>query len=202
MLAGACINTNFVAGIHKHGNVDDSSRLQSRRLSDIVGRIASHTWLGTLHRQLHEVGQLHRYYGFGLTIYQQLHNITLFEKTHSITQHLLRNGLLIEGFGIHEDVVITIDIQELPALMLDAHVFNPFTCAEAYFNNPSSSQILQVRAHKRAPVAWTHMMKLGHRIEFVVIAYNHAVVKIRCCCPPQWRNPLSFKQKITFYHLT
>src|SRR6266702_2395244 len=49
-------------------------------------------------------------------------------ETISITEHLLRNGLLIEGFRVHEDVVVAIDIEELPVLVLNAHGIDLFPC--------------------------------------------------------------------------
>ena len=89
--------------------------------------------------------------------------------------------MLIESLGIHEYIIIAIYIEELPVLMFNAHGVNLFARAEALLYDTSGSQILQVCAHKRAPVSRADMMKFGHRVEVVVIAYYHAVVKIGCC---------------------
>src|SRR5437660_9901377 len=78
--------------------------------------------------------------------------------------------------------------------MLDAHIINFFACAEALLDDTSGFQVFKAYTYKSTPVAWTDMMKFGHSKQFTVIAYNHAVVKIGCCCCTQVRILLSFLQ--------
>src|SRR5438270_4974214 len=194
ILTCARINTDFIAWIDKQGNVDDGARFECGRFSDIVHGVTTHAGFGALHDQFQKVWQFDGDNGIGFAIHQQFYNILLFEIAHSISQHRFRQGLLIECFGIHEDVVVAINIKELPVLMFNAHGIYLFARAESLLNNAARSQILQVYAHERAPVSWTDMMKLSHCIQVVVIAYNHAVIKICCSCSAQWSGRLSFLQ--------
>src|SRR5207247_9604272 len=113
---------------------------------------------------------------------------------HRITNHILGNWLLIESLSIHENIIVTINIEKLPVLMFNAHVIYSLTCAKSLLYYTTSSQILQIDAHKRTPVSRANMMKFCYSIEVVIIAYYHAVVKIGCCCCTQWRFLISFNQ--------
>ena len=93
---------------------------------------------------------------------------------------------LIKRLGIHEHEFITIDIQELPGLALDTHLLDIFACAETQLDHAPVAHIFQTCAHECAPVSRTNMMKFNERIQLAVIADDHAVTKIRCCCSSQW----------------
>ena len=57
--------------------------------------------------------------------------------------------------------------------------------AETLFKDTPALEVFQAHADEGAPVTWTDMMKLGHSIQFAVIANNHAITKIGCCCCTQ-----------------
>src|SRR6266568_413010 len=144
-----------------------------------VSSVAGYTRLSTHHLQLQEVRQLDR--DDPLPIHQHLHDILLLEELHSIAEHLFRQRLLIEGLCIHKDIIIAIDVQELPALVFNAYVFNFFTRTKTMLDHTPIFQVLQARTHESAPVSWAHMMKLDYRVQFTIETYNHAVVEIGCC---------------------
>src|SRR5437764_8645703 len=79
--------------------------------------------------------------------------------------------------------------------MFNANVIYLFARAKSLLYNTTSSDILQINAHKRTPVTRANMMKFRYSIEVVIITYYHAVVKIGRRGCTQWRVLLPFKQK-------
>src|SRR5579883_3208742 len=180
VLAGARIDTHFIARVDEKRHVHDCTGLQGRRLGDVVGGIAAHTWLGTLDEQLQEVGHLYR--DDVLAIDQHLDLILLLEKLDRVAQHLFRDGLLIVGLGVHKDIVAAVDVQKLPVLVLDTHLVYIFTRTETLLDHTAIFQVFEACTHERAPVSGTDVMKLGNRPQITVITNDHAVAKIGCRC--------------------
>src|SRR5947209_1531275 len=180
ILPRACIDANLIARIHEQRDVYHCTGFQCGGFRDVVGGIATHAGFSTHYFQVDEVGWLDG--DDDVAINQGLYGVPFFEEFDDIANLLSRDGLLVVGFGVHEDVVVAIDVQELPALMLDTHFFDLFTGAEAHLDHTSSAHVLEVGADERTPVSRADVVELGHNVQVIIITYYHAVAKIGCSC--------------------
>src|SRR5436305_4595149 len=189
ILPSTRINTNPIPRINKQRHIHHCTSLQCSGLGDIVCRIATYARISAFNGQSQEVWQLYRNDLFAIN--EHLYLILLLQKFDGVSQHIFGDGLLVIALGIHKDIIATINIQELPVLMLDAHLINFLTGAETLLDHTTIFQILQACTYKSAPVARTDVMEFSNCVKFIVKTYDHAVTKIGGCCITQRSVPLS-----------
>src|SRR5579859_7441701 len=184
VLAGTGINANLFAGVDEQGNVDNGARFEGGGFGDVVRGIATHTWLGTHYLDFYEVGQFGGDDGFAID--QQLYRVLLFQELDGLTKQLFGNRLLIVGFRVHENIIITINVQELPSLVFYTNLFYVFTGAETLLDDTTAFEVFQICAYKGTPVSRTDMMEFSYGVQFIIVAYDHAVTKFGGCSITQW----------------
>src|SRR5579884_853053 len=180
ILSRPCIDANLIARVDEQRDVYHCTGFQCGRFRDVVCGVAAHAGFSAHYFQVYEVGRLDG--DDDVAIDQGFYGVPFFEEFDDIADLLSGDGLLVVGFGVHEDVVVAINVQELPALMLDAHFFDLFAGTEAHLDHTPGAHVFQVGADERTPVSGADVVELGHNVQVVIITYYHAVAKIGGSC--------------------
>ncbi|MPN44206.1 hypothetical protein SDC9_191767 [bioreactor metagenome] len=98
----------------------------------------------------------------------------------------MSDGLLVVGFLIHKDKIVTFFVHKLKWTTFYAYIFQLFANIKTAFNYTTIDNIFKSGAHKSIAFAWLYMEKFYNEIQlsihtdtrsvFNILSINHEVI--------------------------
>ena len=175
--AVTCVNAYNLALVDEQRYADLGAGLQLGRLECVSSGITTQTWFGVgngelyFSRQFGEEDRIRRCVG------NDVNNKSLFQVIHTGDQVMGDRNLLV-SLVVHEDVVLTLLVQELVRTTLYANIFQFLADIEAALQNATVNNVFELNAHNRVALAGFHMQKFDYEIQTAVHTDANAVLDV------------------------
>jgi len=90
------------------------------------------------------------------------------------------NGVLLEGFLIHKDIIFAFFVQELIGTTFYPHIFEFFADVETTFKHITVDYIFQFCTHESVAFSGFYMQKFDTEIELSVHTDTRSVFNVLC----------------------
>ena len=118
---------------------------------------------------------------FGVGVHDHFHGVAFLEELGGVDE-FLGDGDLLEGFGVHHDVVVAFHVEELVGTALDAHGVDFDAGGEGVFDDAAGFDVLEFGAHEGGSFTGFDVLELHDAIEIVLEDDAKSVFEISCCC--------------------
>ena len=173
----AGIYFNDFALVDKEGHAYLSTCFKRRGLQGVGGGVAFESGLGVGDFQLRLDGHFCVEDSFSRSIAHYVNNVTFLHEVHACDK-VLGDRSLVEGFLVHEDVVLALLIEILELATLYAYVFKCFTDIEALFEYAATYYVLEGGTHDGVTLSRLHVQEVDAEIELAIHADAGALLDV------------------------
>ena len=173
----AGIYTDSLAFVYEERYADLSTCLESSRFEGVGSGIALETWLGVGDYQLNLGWQLSEEDSVGACIRYNIANKTLFQELNTCDK-VVTDRYLLESLLVHEDIILTLFVEELVWTALNANILKFLTNVEAALQYATINNIFEFNTHDGVTLSWLNVQEVNYKIQTAVHADTYAVLYV------------------------
>ena len=173
----ARVDTDHFALVDEQRHTYLCAGLNRCRLECVRRRIAFQTRLRIGNGQLYLRRQFCEKHGVRRCVRYNLYVHTLFEEIHTRDQ-VMADGHLLESLVVHEDIVLTLFVEELIRTALYAYILQLLTDIEATLQHATIHYIFEFNTHNSVALTRFDVQELNYEIQTAIHTDTYAVFDV------------------------
>jgi hypothetical protein len=173
----AGIYADDLALVAEQRHTDLSTSLESSWFEGVSSGIALETWLGVGDSELNLSWQLSEEHSIGRSVRHNLANEALFEEVNT-SDKVMTDRHLLESLLVHEDIILTLFVEELVWTTLYAYILEFLANVEAALQHAPVNYIFEFYTHDGVTLTWLNVQEVNYKIQTAVHADANTVLYV------------------------